>query len=103
LKNEIQNQPKINNPQEWFKDTFNDSLKLRMVSDVPVGIMLSGGLDSSSVLASLHEQNIKSLQTFNIGFKEEEHNEAHLAKMLSTSLGYKFHTMKLEDDMLYEN
>ena len=102
LKSEIQNQPKITNPLEWFKATFDDSIQLRMVSDVPVGVMLSGGLDSSSILASLHQQKFKSLQTFNIGFKEEEHNESHLAKMLSEKFNYGFHTMKLEDNLLYE-
>jgi asparagine synthase (glutamine-hydrolysing) len=102
LKSEIQNQTKITNPLEWFKATFDDSIQLRMVSDVPVGVMLSGGLDSSSILASLHQQKFKSLQTFNIGFKEEEHNESHLAKMLSKKFNYDFHTMKLEDNLLYD-
>jgi asparagine synthase (glutamine-hydrolysing) len=45
-----------------------------MVSDVPVGVMLSGGLDSS-ILASLHHQKYKDIQTFNIGFREKEHNK----------------------------
>ena len=103
LKTEIQNQPKIENPLEWFRETFDDSVKLRMVSDVPVGILLSGGLDSSSILASLHEQKYKNIQTFNIGFKEEEHNESHLAKMLTEKFDYRFNTLKLEDDNLYEN
>lgn len=103
LKSEIQNQPKIKNPIEWFRETFDDSVKLRMVSDVPVGILLSGGLDSSSILASLHEQKYKNIQTFNIGFKEEEHNESHLAKMLTEKFDYRFNTLKLKDHDLYEN
>lgn len=101
LKKEIQNQPEIKNPVEWFRETFDDSIKLRMVSDVPVGVLLSGGLDSSSVLASLHHQNYKDIQTFNIGFKEKEHNEAHLAKMMSEKFDYGFHTMQLENKNLY--
>lgn len=103
LKTEIQNQAVIKDPLEWFKATFDDSVKLRMVSDVPVGILLSGGLDSSSILASLQEQKFKNIQTFNIGFKEEEHNESHLAKMLTEKFNYRFNTLKLEDQDLYIN
>jgi asparagine synthase (glutamine-hydrolysing) len=102
LKKEIQNQPEIKNPVEWFRETFDDSIKLRMVSDVPVGVLLSGGLDSSSVLASLHHQKYKDIQTFNIGFKEKEHNEAHLAKMMAEKFDYGFHTMQLENKNLYD-
>lgn len=102
LKKEIQNQPEIKNPVEWFRETFDDSIQLRMVSDVPVGVLLSGGLDSSSILASLHHQNYKDIQTFNIGFKEKEHNESHLAKMMAEKFNYGFHTMQLEDTNLYD-
>ena len=103
LQSEIQNQPKIHNPLEWFSETFDDSCKLRMVSDVPVGVLLSGGLDSSSILASLYQQNFKNIETFNIGFKEEEHNESHLAKMLTEKFNYRFNTIKLEDEDLYNH
>ena len=102
LKSEIQNQGLIKDPQEWFRATFDDSVRLRMVSDVPVGVLLSGGLDSSSILASLKKQKYENIQSFNIGFKEEEHNEAHLAKMLSEKLEYGFHTIQLEDQALYD-
>lgn len=102
LKTEIQNQPKIKNPVEWFRETFDDSVKLRMVSDVPVGVLLSGGLDSSSILASLNQQKFRDIQTFNIGFKEKEHNESHLAKMMAEKFDYGFNTMQLEDNSLFE-
>jgi asparagine synthase (glutamine-hydrolysing) len=102
LKTEIQNQPEIKNPIQWFRETFDDSVKTRMVSDVPVGVLLSGGLDSSSVLASLHQQKHKDIQTFNMGFKETEHNESHLAKMMAEKFNYGFHTMQLEEEDLYE-
>ncbi|RBN50213.1 asparagine synthase (glutamine-hydrolyzing) [Flavobacterium psychrolimnae] len=102
LKKEIQNQPEIKNPVEWFRETFDDSVKMRMISDVPVGVLLSGGLDSSSVLASLHQQKYKDIQTFNMGFKEKEHNESHLAKMMAEKFNYGFHTMQLEDENLYD-
>lgn len=103
LKKEIQNQSAIKNPVDWYRETFDESIRLRMVSDVPVGVLLSGGLDSSSILASLKHQDFKNIATFNIGFKQEEHNESHLAKMLSDKFGYNFNSIQLEDDMLYES
>ncbi len=102
LKSEIQNHSKITNPKEWFRDTFDESIKLRMVSDVPVGVLLSGGLDSSTVLASLHHQNFKNIETFNIGFKEKEHNESDLAKRLAQKFDYGFNTLELENETLFE-
>lgn len=103
LKTEIQNQALIKDPLEWFKCTFEDSVRLRMVSDVPVGVLLSGGLDSSSILTTLKKQKYENIQSFNIGFKEEEHNESHLAKMLSEKLGYGFHTLQLEEEALFDS
>lgn len=102
LKKEIENQEEIKNPVEWFQDTFDNAVKMRMISDVPVGVFLSGGLDSSSILASLHHQRYKDIQNFTIGFKEKEHNEAHLAKMLAEKFDYGFHTLQLEDENLFE-
>lgn len=101
LKSEITNQPAIKNPIEWFRETFDDSVRMRMVSDVPVGVLLSGGMDSSSIMSSLHHQHFTGIQSFNMGFKEKAHNEAHLAKMLAEKLDYDFQTMQLEDDDLY--
>ncbi|AWG21567.1 asparagine synthase (glutamine-hydrolyzing) [Flavobacterium faecale] len=99
----IQNQPIIKDPISWFKETFDDSVRLRMVSDIPVGVLLSGGLDSSSTLASLKYQDFKNIETFNIGFKEAQHNESHLAKMLSDQYGYHFNTMQVEDNSLFDS
>lgn len=102
LKSEIQNHETIKNPVEWFTNTFDDAVRLRMVSDVPVGVLLSAGLDSSSILASLHSQQHKDIQAFTIAFKEEEHNESHLAKQLTKQFQYGFNCLQLEDESLYE-
>jgi len=103
LKEQIQNHTQIPDPGKWFKETFFDSVKLRMVSDVPVGVLLSGGLDSCSILSSLHEQKFNHIDTFNISFSEEEHNEYHLAKKITDQYGYTFNHTKLEDESLYQN
>ncbi|TBX64985.1 asparagine synthase (glutamine-hydrolyzing) [Flavobacterium silvisoli] len=103
LKSEIQNHPTIHNPKNWFEETFFDSVKLRMVSDVPVGVLLSGGLDSCSILSSLYHQKFENINTFNIGFAEEEHNESFLAKKITESYKYNFHQTKLDNDALFLN
>ncbi len=101
LKYEIQNHETIKKPVDWFRETFDDSIRLRMVSDVPVGVLLSAGLDSSSVLSSLHSQQFKDIQAFTIAFKEQEHNESHLAKRLAEQYNYGYNSIQLEDDELY--
>lgn len=103
LKTEIQNQTKIINPKKWFEEVFFESVNLRMVSDVPVGVLLSGGLDSSSILSSLYHQNYKDINTFSVAFDETEHNEAFLAKKLSEEYNYNFHSITLNDELLLEN
>lgn len=102
LKSEILGHEEIRNPVEWFRETFDDSVRLRMVSDAPVGVLLSGGLDSSSILASLHHQDFGGIDSFTIGFHEKEHNEAHLARMLAEKYGYGFHSLILEEEALFE-
>ncbi len=102
LKAEIENHPTIENPVDWFTQTFDDSIRLRMVSDVPVGVFLSAGLDSSSILASLFHNKYKDIQAFTIGFKEEEHNEAAIAQRLAEQFKYPFNSTTVEDNQLYE-
>jgi len=63
-----------------------DAFKLRMVSDVPVGVFLSGGVDSSVVTALL-QRNGPPVRTFTIGFDDPRHNEAHHAELVAKHLG----------------
>jgi asparagine synthase (glutamine-hydrolysing) len=103
LKEQIQNHSKIVDPKKWFEETFFESVRLRMVSDVPVGVLLSGGLDSCSILSALYHQNYKNIDTFNISFSEDEHNEYELAKNITEDYGYNFNNTKLENESLYQN
>jgi len=63
------------------------SFALRMVADVPVGVFLSGGVDSSIVAALLQDQSAQQLRTFTIGFKDKEYNEANQAKAVAEHIG----------------
>lgn len=72
--------------KEELEELLIDSCKLRLVSDVPVGVFLSGGYDSSTVTALLQTHQKEELNTFTIGFKHKELNEADDAKKIAKFL-----------------
>jgi asparagine synthase (glutamine-hydrolysing) len=63
------------------------SVKAQMLSDVPVGAFLSGGIDSSMIVSLMQKQSIVPIKTFSIGFKDNNYNEAVYAKDVATYLG----------------
>jgi asparagine synthase (glutamine-hydrolysing) len=85
------NQPKLDiSEQEAMDETerlLKSACEYRMVADVPVGMFLSGGYDSSAVTALLQSERSEKLKTFSIGFHEEKFNEAHHAKKVAEHLG----------------
>lgn len=86
---------------EQLQALLRESIRLRMVADVPVGAFLSGGIDSSTVVALAREQSPYRIQTFTIGFTDRKSNEAEYAARIARHLGTEHHELYIgEADLL---
>ncbi|MDB5256731.1 MAG: asnB [Chitinophagaceae bacterium] len=80
-----------------IEDLLVSSVSYRMISDVPIGTFLSGGVDSSLVTAIMQKLSPQAINSFSIGFKESKFNESEYAKKVSQSLGTKHHEFILSE------
>lgn len=71
--------------EEELRDRLLESVRLRLVSDVPLGAFLSGGIDSSAVVAMMRELGTEHLLTCSIGFKEKQYDESAYAAMVAAA------------------
>jgi asparagine synthase (glutamine-hydrolysing) len=80
------------------RDRLRDSVRAHLVADVPVGVLLSGGIDSSLLTALAAEEAGERISTFSIGFREREFDELDLARQVAGRYGTDHHELVVEPD-----
>jgi asparagine synthase (glutamine-hydrolysing) len=78
-----------------FEELFTETVRLHLMSDVPLGVFLSGGLDSSSLAAVMSELRREPIQTFSVGYAEEGFSELRYAREVANHLGAQHHEVIL--------
>ena len=76
-----------------LEDALEDSIKLQMLADVPVGAFLSGGVDSSLIVSLMQKYSTQPVKTFTVGFEESEFDESPFSKAVAKHLGTNHHEL----------
>ena len=83
---------------ERIRELIRAAVRRRMIADVPLGVFLSGGIDSSVVVAAMAEASSEPVKTFSIGFREERFSELPNARLIADRFGTDHHELVVEPD-----
>src|SRR3989441_1959587 len=83
--------PTVSEAAMQLRDLLQDSVRMRLVSDVPLGVLLSGGIDSSMVTALAVRASSETVKTFSISFAESSFDESQYARAVAKFLGTDHH------------
>ncbi len=86
--------------EERLREVFDTSVRIRMIADVPLGAFLSGGIDSSSVVASMALSSSEPVKTFSIGFEEARFNELEYAAAVAKEFRTDHHEIVVRPNSL---
>jgi asparagine synthase (glutamine-hydrolysing) len=85
-----------------FLQILDESVRLRMAADVPYGAFLSGGIDSSAIVALMSEHSSKTVKTFSVGFNNTEYSELGYARVIAKHFSTDHHEVVISQDDLIE-
>ena len=91
--------PSLNEATEHLRDLLADAVRMRLVSDVPLGVLLSGGVDSSTVAALAVRASSEAVKTFSISFSETSFDESAYARGVAKFLGTDHHEERLSANL----
>jgi asparagine synthase (glutamine-hydrolysing) len=86
--------------EERVRALIREATRVRLMSEVPLGGFLSGGIDSSVVVAAMAEQSTSPVKTFSISFADDEFNEAQFARIVAEQFGTDHHEFRVDPDAL---
>jgi len=89
-------------PVGRFLELFDESVKIRMVSDVPFGAFLSGGIDSSAVVGLMARHGSLPVKTFSVGFAEGQYSELGYAAVIARQFETEHHELTVSQDHLMD-
>jgi asparagine synthase (glutamine-hydrolysing) len=86
--------------EEW-RELFKKSVELRLMADVPLGMFLSGGIDSSAICAMMAQMVDEPIKTFSVGFKEREANEFEYARIVAKAFKTDHHEITITPEQFF--
>jgi asparagine synthase (glutamine-hydrolysing) len=91
--------------QDWIRETrrrLEETVRMRLMSDVPLGMFLSGGIDSGAIAALIKRMADGPVKTFSVGYKEAQYSELSLAAETASVLGTDHHEVQIGMDDFFE-
>jgi len=85
---------------ERVVDLLREAVRVRLMSEVPLGAFLSGGIDSSAVVALMAQESSEKVKTFSIGFEEQDFSELHHARRVAEHVGTEHHEFIVKPDAM---